>query len=898
MRPYAIAILFLIAGSVCAQTSILSNPVTLSATEVPLAFSAFVERIEKQMGVRFFFHPDWISYLTVDRAYTNMPLREVLNQVLDGSGITYTQFHDYGIILIKDPTAAIERDQLLSRAIAERKRIQQVRIGNPADFRPDRPVTLTGVVTDEKSTSPVRNATILVVNGNEGVTTNDRGYYELTLPSGEYVLSYRHANFAEKIIDLQLFTGGRLDVELEEVAIMLEEVVVADQAIAEKNIGEQTLRIREMKRLPTFLGEVDLIKQVQTQAGVTTVGEVASGFNVRGGGVDQNLVLYDGVPVFNTAHAFGFFSAFNADALSQVSFYKSAIPAEFGGRASSVLNVSSKEGQTDRWSGGGGIGLISTNLHLNGPIKKDASSVMASFRTTYSDWMLDLVNSDYLSLQNSSVSFYDGSLKLTHKFSDRSRITLSAYASSDRMRLTNDTLFQWNNLATSIRWDKTGGENLYYSVTLGLGSYSYQVEEPDPFQAFNLSYRIVYPTLKVDFNHTRNRPKAFGLQAILYNFNPGTLEPASAESTIEHKDIDDEHAMEVALYYNESFRWGERIFLDAGLRYALYARLGPGKVYGYTPDQPLEPQHIIDSVFYESGEIMQAYSGPEPRLSLRYALNKNSSIKVGYNRVHQFIHLVSNTAAITPVDIWQSSNQFFRPQLADQVAAGYFRNLKENTYEVFGEVFYKHINNILEFKDGAQLILNDKLETDLLSGVSKAYGVELSANKLRGRLQGGINYTWSRSLRQVDGTFDSEQINRGTWYPSNFDQPHIVNVVWRYGISRRHFFSGTFNYHAGRPISLPAQIYTIDGTVVSNFPDRNTYRLPDYHRLDIALIIEGNHKRKKLWDGTWIASIYNVYSRKNAYSVFFEPDSNGILRPYQLSVIGAIIPTITYSFKF
>jgi hypothetical protein len=900
MRICCVCILFVVIQILpgYAQQSILSTPVTIAEAELPISLTDFIERIEKDKKIRFFYYPEWISYLKIEEVHTNSPLGFVLDQVLAGSDLSYSDFQDYAIIFLKDNSRLVQREHILKKIISERKQIQQIRIGNPEDYNPSKTVILKGFLTDEETRLRIKSATISVLTGEYNTISNEQGQYELSLPSGEYLLSFRHANYAEKIIDLQLYSSGDLNVELGEMAILLEEVIIADQAIANTNIGELNLKMTEMKRLPTFLGEVDLVKHVQTQAGVTTVGEVAAGYNVRGGGVDQNLVLFDGNPVFNSSHALGFFSAFNADVVNQISFYKSAISAEFGGRASSVMNVSSREGNYDKWSGSGGIGIISAHANVHGPIKKDTTSMSVSFRTTYSDWMLNRVSSQYSALGNSSVSFYDGTLKFAHKFSHRSKITFSGYASEDRMRLVSDTLFQWRNRTASLRWDKVSSEHLFYSITLGIGNYAYQIQEPQEFQAFNLTYSNTYPTLKADFNCTRKFPTAFGFHATSYNLNPGTLTPSSPESSIKTITMQREKGAELALYYSKSFAWQNRVFVDVGIRYALYASLGPGRVYQYQDNEPLEPQNVVDSVFYEQGEISKLYHGPEPRLSLRYNIDPESSIKVGYNRVHQFIHLISNTAAIMPVDVWQASNTFFKPQLADQVSAGYFKNLKDNMYGVSGELFYKNVDNVLEFKDGAQLILNDKLETALLPGKSQSYGVEVSASKQIGQLQGSVNYTWSRSWRRIRSSFPDEQINSGNWYSSNYDQPHVVNATWRVGLTRRHFFSGTFSYHTGRPISLPAQVFYLDGIGINNFPERNTYRLPDYHRLDLALIIEGNHKRKKLWDGTWIVSAYNVYARQNAYSVFFSQDRFGVLKPYQLSVIGTIIPTITYNFKF
>lgn len=880
-----------------AQHDVLSFPVTISQHELPLSFSSFVERLENQYRIRFFFHPDWVSYLKVNRAYSNVPLRNVLDQLFADTEITYSTFEGYGVVLLKDHTRARLLEQLLTKAVAERKKIQQVKIGSPGNYDFSRKITLRGTIVDEKTSMPLSNATITVLNESIGVVSNEQGNYELVITPGEHVLSYRHANYTEKIIDLHAYASGRLNMELEELAIMLEEIIVADQAIAKTSIGQTNLKMPELKRAPTFLGEIDLIKHVQFQPGVTTVGEVASGYNVRGGGVDQNFISLDGIQIFNPTHALGFFSAINTDVVSQVSFHKSGIPSEFGGRVSSVMNVGFKEGDYHNWKGSGGIGIISSHASVHGPIKKDTTSLLTSIRTTYSNWMLDLVNPEYTSLRNSSVSFYDGTVKLAHKYSNRSKITFSGYISQDKMRLTTDTLFQWNNLATSVRWDKTSSDYLYYSITLGVGSYQYLIQEPQTFQTFDLTYRITYPTLKVDFNYVKNRPVSFGLHTTAYNMDPGTLKP-SANSTIRTIDIANENAVETAVYYSETFTLNNRMFIDAGIRYALFARVGPATVYQYQSGKPIEPQYKIDSISYKSGDIVKFYHGPEPRLSFRYAIDPQSSVKLGYHRIHQFLHLISNTAAITPIDVWQLSDPFFRPQRADQIAAGYFRNLKDNMYEFSGEAFYKLVDNVLEFKDGAQLILNDELETALLPGKLKAYGVEFSATKIKGKFQGSLNYTWSRSLRQVKGSLDHEQINNGRWYPSNFDQPHVANATWRIGLTRRYFFSGAFSYHTGRPTSLPAQVFYVDGMAISNFPERNTYRLPDYHRLDLAFILEGNHKRKKLWDGTWIVSVYNAYARKNVYSVFFEQNHKGFLKPYQLSVIGTVIPSITYSFKF
>lgn len=873
-------------------------PVSVGKQEVPQSLVHFLEKIEKDTTVNFFFLPSWIDYINVVNAYDQVPLAIILDEVLKGSDVSYGAINSLSIVFVVNPTRVISRVALLDKAIAEKKTIHRVVIGNTTDYRPNVLFLVKGVVKEQDKLLVIKNATIALLDSDVGTTSNDLGYYEIKLPAGEHLLSFRHANYSEQIIDLRLYSNGRLDVGLEETAILLDEVIIVDRALEERSTGLTSLKMADIKRSPTFLGEVDIVKQIQAQPGVTTVGEVAAGFNVRGGGVDQNLVLYDGLPIFNTSHALGFFSAFNADVVNSISFYKGGIPAEFGGRSSSVLNISSKEGSYEKWSGSGGIGLISSQFNMNGPIKKDTTTIMASFRTTYSNWLLNSIQSNYSNIQNSSIAFYDGTFKLAHKLSAKTKLTFSAYSSRDQMKLVTDTLFQWSNLSASIRLDRETSKNLFYSVTLGFGNYNYLLREERPAHAFDLRYQITYPTLKIDFNYAKHRPTAFGLMSTYYTFSPGTIEPTSFESNVKYQDIRKERSIESALYYSESFKWGERFFLETGLRYAFFARIGRGTVYKYDANKPLETRNIIDSTQYSNGQVLKFYHGPEPRLSFRYALDQNSSLKLSYNRMHQFVHLVTNTAAITPVDVWQSSNTFFKPQVADQVSIGYFRSINTNTYELNADLYYKRIENILDFKDGAQLILNDKPETALLKGIANSYGLEFSITKLRGRMQGTLNYTYSRSLRIVNGSYDIEKINQGKVYPSNYDQPNIVNFNWRYAISRRHFFTGNFTYHTGRPISLPQSVYYVDRLAVSDFPERNTFRLPDYHRLDLAFIIEGNHKRKKLWDGTWAISVYNVYGRQNAYSVFFKENKNGALTPYVLSIVGSAIPTLSYSFKF
>jgi CarboxypepD_reg-like domain/TonB-dependent Receptor Plug Domain len=895
---------FLLAFLVFASLSSYAQSVLdskLDGSEKGKTLAAVFEDIEKKQPVRFYYLTEWVEGISLDDTFAGKTLRETLDELFLGSDLNFVEINPHAIVLVKDPTQALQRNTMINTAVRERKKIEKVLIGDPKKAKSKQRVSLTGVVTDAKSKDPLVGVNVLVSDIQIGTVTNAEGRFELKMPSGTHILNFSYVNFEEKVIDLSIFTDGDASLELEEMPTLLDEVVVQDMAAREittSRIGQTQISIKEIKRAPALLGEVDLIKQIQVLPGVTTAGEAASGFNVRGGGVDQNLILYDGLPVFNSSHVFGFFSSFNAEAIRDVSFYRGGIPAEYGGRVSSVLDIRSKEGDYEKWRAGGGIGMISSNLFVSGPIKKEKTSVAASLRSTYSDWLINTVKTNYVDLQNSSVAFYDGALKLTHNFSDNTKLTFSGYTSKDQFRLQGDTTYSWNNMLGSVRLDHQISQRMGSNLILGWGSYGYKVNDRDPRSGFDLAYKITYPTLKMDFHYQGGAHRlSFGLHSNYYKFYPGKLTPSSQESAIRSIEMAQQRSLESALYFGDGYTINEKMFVEAGLRLSVFNSLGPATISLYDPNLPRETYNQIGSEEHAKGDIYKTYVGPEPRASFRYTLNSSSSIKAGYNRIYQYLHLVTNTTAVTPVDIWQPSNPYFKPQLADQYSLGYFKNFKDKTFEAFVEVYYKTIDNILDFKDGAQLILNPNLETDLLQGKGTAYGFETSVGKSVGRLSGSVNYTYSRSLRQIAGRSSEESVNEGKEYASNFDQPHIVNLTWKYNLSRRYFFTGNFTYHTGRPVTLPLSGYLVDNMPVSNFSDRNQYRVPDYHRLDFALVIEGNHKRKKFWDGTWAISVYNVYARKNAYSVFFKDDGNGVLRPYKLAIIGTVLPSISYNFK-
>jgi hypothetical protein len=859
----------------------------------------FLREFQASHKVKFFYIEEWLAPYSMVANLNGLPLGDALTILFRESDINYIFMYDYAVILVKDPARELERKILILKAEENKVTINRVTIGDKRQFIPGSKVTLRGTITSKDTKLPLAGATVYVNGLNIGTGTVANGKYQLVIPGGDYVLSYRFINHEEKLANLSIYENGEIDMQLEEAAVTLDEVVIRDQNITDKRIGQTTIKMVDLRRSPSFLGEKDIIKQIQLQSGVSTVSEASSGFNVRGGGADQNLVLYDGVPIFNTSHALGFFTAFNSEAVSEASFYKGGIPAEYGGRVSSVLNMASKEGDYRKWKGTAGIGLVSSNVTIGGPIKLDTSSLSISARSTYSDWMLNFLKSRYRNVSNSSVFFYDGSIKYSHKLNASSKLTLSAYTSHDNFQLATDTVNQWQNIAGAVRFEKTLSPNLFYSAGIYAGQYSYRVREEDGENAFDLDYKITYPSIKIDFNHDKNRSKqSFGIHSTYYVFSPGKLRPTSEESIVKTTTMPVEKSIESAVYFTQAYTFNERFNVEVGLRLSMFNRIGPATVYLYQEGAPIEVRNTVDSVMYKKGQMIKTYVGPEPRASMRYNVSERSSFKLGYNRIYQYVHLISNTAAITPVDIWQSSNTYFKPQMADQISVGFFNNSKRNMYETSIEAFYKHLTNVLDFKDGANLILNPQLETSLLRGIGNSYGLEFGINKTRGKLVGGFNYTFSRSLRQVNGEFDSEKINRGKVYASNYDQPNVLNLNWRYSLTRKVFFSGIFTYHTGRPLSIPTAGYVVNGSSISDFSERNNYRVPDYHRLDLALVIEGSNKKKKLGESFWTISVYNVYGRRNPYSVFFVDQGASLLKSYQLSIIGVAVPSVSYSFKF
>jgi hypothetical protein len=767
-------------------------------------------------------------------------------------------------------------------------------------------VTLSGYIKDAANGETLIGATAYITELQSGVLSNEYGFYSLTVPAGDYTLQISYVGFESQDIPIALKENQKLNIELGLASSIIDEVVVTAEA-ADKNVSELEMSVNKMdiqtiKKMPSLLGEIEILRSIQLLPGVSSVGEGASGFNVRGGSIDQNLVLLDEAPVFNSSHLFGFFSVFNPDAVKDVKLYKGGIPARYGGRLSSILDVRMKEGNSKSLAINGGVGLIFSRLSVEAPIVKDKSSFIVAGRRSY----IDVLAGPFLQdgLDGSVLNFYDLTLKTNYNLNEKNRFYLSGYFGRDNFGFGEQAGFNWGNSTGTLRWNHLFSDKLFSNVTLFYSDYKYQIAfGDDSANRFDWDASIDNYSVKPEFTYFVNPENIirFGGQIIGYTFDPGRAMGVSEGETTDIS-LDSKYAIESSVFVENEQELGDNISLNYGLRYSHFNYTGAGRAYEFG-DAPLGERRPVASVSEPFGqwESIVSYGNFEPRFSMKYQLNSNNSFKLSYNRTTQYIHLISNTTASTPVDVWTPSTNNIKPQTADQVALGFFKNLKNNTYELTTEVYYKNMNNLVEYIDGADLILNEFLEGDLLAGDGRAYGLEFMLKKTKGKFYGWLSYTLAKTERQVEG------INRGEWFPARFDQRHNLSITSFYDAGKRWTFSANFAFISGTPTTFPTSRFEQQGLVIPHNGNdvRNNVNIPVYHRLDLGATLKGKDRPGKKWKGEWVFSIYNVYSKRNPFSIFFRQNQKRIApgQPtstdaVQLSVIGNFIPSISYNFKF
>ena len=898
--------------------SVAQDDKTITGDFKDLTFTDFVNQIEKDTKYKFYYNPAWIDSLKINLSVLRKTVPETLDELFQNTELRYAIDKNYSVYisigqsLMTDLPLGFFNDgeQLKTQknsnqdyspyGLAEKSKEEKVYTIGLKTANSKASANIAGYVRNSKSGEPVIGATVFIENPLIGVVTDQFGYFSIALPKGRHVLIVKSVEMKSAKRQVMLYSDGKLNIELQEDITPLKEIVVRsdrDVAVLGLQMGLEKLDIKIIKQIPVALGEVDIFKAILTLPGVQSVGEGTVGLNIRGGASNQNLILYNDATIFNPSHFFGFFSAFNPDILKNVELYKSGIPAEYGGRLSAVVDVSTRDGNKRKFSGSGGLSPVTGRLALEGPIIKDKTSFLIAGRSTYSDWLLTKIPS--AALKNSQASFYDGNMSFSHQMNDKNTFYASGYISKDRFKLGSDTTYQYSNQTASTKWKHIFGNKFYGILTGSYSGYDHNVSSDiNPINSYQLSYSIQQANIKADFNYFLNSKHNlnFGGSTIHYRMSPGEFQPYGTASLVVPDVLQKEQGQESAIYVGDNYEINSRLSLYAGIRYSLFQNLGPKQIYTYDPTSPKSENSIIDTVQIASGQKVVNYNGPEYRFSARYTLTGRSSVKFGYNKMRQYLQMLSNTAAASPIDVWKLSDTYIKPQIGDQFSLGYYHNLKSNL-ETSVEVYYKTMENFLDFKGGAKLILDHHIETDVVNATGKAYGAEFMIKKLSGKLNGWISYTYSRSFLQTKGVAPSESINEGKWYPSNYDKPNAVNFIGNYKFSRRFSMSLNMTYSTGRPITLPLAKYDINGSKRLYYSERNQYRIPDYFRTDFALNIEGNHKIKKLAHSSWTVAVYNLTGRRNAYSVYFTSTDN-VVKGYKLSIFGSAIPTITYNFRF
>lgn len=749
--------------------------------------------------------------------------------------------------------------------------------------------SISGTITDAENGEDLFGARVIVKElTNTGASANVYGFYSISLPAGDYTLVYRNTGYDDYEVKVTLNENKTINVKLtvpKEVQ-EIEEVVITSKKendnITSAQMDITKLNPKEIETIPILFGEQDVMKTLQLTPGIKGAGEGNAGFFVRGGGADQNLILLDESTVYNASHLLGFFSVFNSDAIKDVSLYKSGIPAEYGGRASSVMDVKMRDGNNQRFGISGGIGLISSRVTIEAPIVKDKGSFIVSGRRSYADIFLKLSNEE--ELRNTTLYFYDLNAKANYKVSDKDRVFVSGYFGRDDFMLDDQFGFDWGNATGTVRWNRIVSDKLFSNTSLIFSSFDYKVQIGTEDEGFGIRSSILDYNLKQDFTYflNSNNTIKYGVNAIHHRFSPGRLE-ASPEIGFNEIELNQRYALELGAYVQNEQKVNNRLSMMYGLRYSGFNFMGDGVAYEFD-----NFGNEISATSYDRWESITYYQGWEPRFSMSFLTSENSSIKAGYNRIFQYIHQLSNTTATTPVDAWVPTSNNVKPQIGDQAAVGYYQNLKNNMFQISVETYYKWLQNQIDYRPNASLVLNDRVEGELVYGRGMAYGVELQVKKTKGKLTGWFNYTLSRALRQFD------EIDNGEIFSARQDRIHDLNLVLTYKLSESWVLSGAFVYYTGDAVTFPTAQYSYNNLLVPYVGQRNGNRLPDYHRLDLGAT--WYLQKQGRFEQSLNFSIYNVYARQNAFSIAFRENEIGQTEAVQTALF-RLIPSVTYNFK-
>lgn len=761
-------------------------------------------------------------------------------------------------------------------------------------------VTLNGYVKDAENGEELIGVNVYIEELNSGTITNVYGFYALNLPPGSYTINFSFIGYQTVRKTFELTKDQEFNLELPPAVTEMQEVVITDEAIdanvTDIKMSRNDLDIKQVKRLPALFGEPDIIKTIQMLPGVISAGEGTSSFFVRGGSADQNLILIDEAPVYDPSHLFGLFSVFNSDVIKDSKLYKGGIPPKFGGRLSSILDVRTKDGNNKEFQGNAGLGLLASKLTLEGPIRKDKSSFIISGRRSYVDAFLKAAG------EKNTVYFYDVNAKVNWKHNNNNRFFAAVYLGRDVFSFEDTFGFDWGNATATFRWNHLINDRLFSNTSLIASNFDYKMELLDNVQGFEWTSNLQEFSLKEDLNYFISPSSVvdFGYHVTYRRFSPGKLGPNTPNSIFSSLELQNQYALDHGIYLNHEYKASDRLTLSYGARLSIFQNMGKQDVYLY--DDPTNNVDIVrtDTISYDDFETIKTYVNVEPRLSLRYLLNATSSVKASYNRMVQNTHLISAGTVPIPFNTWNPSNYYLDPQLADQWALGYFKNIKDNSVELSAEAYYKDIQNVTDFADNAEIFFNEDLPTEYRQGDSWSYGLELMAQKKEGALTGFVSYTLSKTERKIPG------VNLNKAFLANYDRRHALNVVATYELNDKWTFGANFTYTSGRPTTIPSARYSYEGYQVDYITERNGYKLPDYHRMDISATLTPRKNANRKWKSSWVFSIYNVYNRSNAFSIYTRVKQdkdgniigNGNEKEARMIYLFPILPSVTYNIKF
>jgi len=885
-------------------------------------FSEFVDSLENKVLCKVFYADDWVDSLYISVDATHEELGQVMTHALAGSGLTFIVTGNNQVILFKGHTLKTNFQEEYKEYLADHmsktdtatyslsgqaeeaesdisEEFRLYKIGNPAEMEREGKVELSGTILYEGSDFPVFGASVYIRKLQIGASTDAKGNYEMLLPRGKHSVEIRKVGMKTTVRNLIVYSGGEFHVEMEEKINQLEEVTVSaeqENQVLNMRMGTEKINIKMLKQIPMSLGEVDVIKSSLLLPGVQSVGEAAAGYNVRGGSTDQNLMLLNGAPLLNPSHFFGFFSTFNSDAIGDITLYKSGIPVAYGGRISSLMDIRLKEGNKEGFRVSGGISPVTAKVMIEGPVKKRASYILSA-RSTYSNWILKQL--DDKQLQRSSAGFYDIQGMTKIKINPNNNITLSGYYSKDKFDFYQQSTFNYINGAATLQWHHNFGQKLFADISAIMSDYNYQINSVgNPHAMKEMHYSLDQRLLKADFTYflSEKHKVNFGLNSTFYELAPGEQFPLNDSSNVLHQSLEEEQALESSVYISDVYFLTPSITLSGGLRYNVYASFGPGSEYSYAENTALSVESLQDTIYYAGGEVESLYQNLDFRISSRFLLGPSLSLKVGFQRMFQYIYMISNTMAISPTDIWGLCDNYIKPQRGDQYSLGIYRNFRRNSIEASIEGYYKDLDNIIDYKGGADLLMNEHIETVILNGTGKAYGIEFMVKKNSGSVTGWLAYSYARIFHKVDGEYDDEKINDGNYFPAVYDRPNDLKLVINVKLSRRFNITSNFVYTTGRPITYPVGYFQYGGVDRFFYSDRNEFRVPDYIRLDLAATYNGNLLAKKWNHSSLTFAVYNVLGRRNPYSIYFRQEE-GEVNGYKMSIFGNPIFTITYNFK-